>query len=59
MVYHGMAARLSRVSIKSPELPNRSAALVVPCHSMAADPALIHHLANMVLTIQTEVQHVY
>lgn len=59
MVYHGMAAGLSRVSIASPSLPSRSAATVVPGHSMTADPALIHHLANMVLAIQTEVQHVY
>jgi len=59
LLYHGMARGLTLMAAKpgtstpQPETPLSTMAV------MASDSALVRLLANMVLRIQSEVQHVY
>jgi hypothetical protein len=58
-MYHGMAQGLARMA-NVPAMPAPTSATTAdPQPTVASEPALIHQLANMVLRIQSEVQHVY
>lgn len=58
-MYHGMVQGLARLKIvhTTPEPP--SPTLLNPLPAVEYDTALIRQLANMVLSVQSEVQHVY
>jgi hypothetical protein len=60
-MYHGMAQGLARLSAlpAKPEPVPASTTDPDPLPAVESETALIRHLANMVLTIQSEVQHVY
>lgn len=58
-LYHGMARGLTLIAVKplTPASQQEMPESVIPV--MASDSALVRLLANMVLHIQSEVQHVY
>lgn len=59
LLYHGMARGLALIAATpaTPDPPQGAQANTLP--AVASDPALIRLLANMVLRIQSEVQHIY
>lgn len=59
LMYHGMARGLALIvaTPTPPEPQQEPQGNTLP--AVASDPALIRLLANMVLRIQSEVQHVY
>ena len=59
LLYHGMAQGLALIA-DTPATPEpRQGTQPSPLPVVASDPALVRLLANMVLRIQSEVQHVY
>ena len=58
LLYHGMVRGLAMIVATSPatSMPHAGCATE---RQVEADPALVKLLANMVLRIQAEVQHVY
>lgn len=58
-MYHGMVRGLARMA-NVPATPEPTSAITAdPLPTVASEAALIRQLANMVLRIQSEVQHVY
>ena len=58
LLYHGMARGLTLIAA-TPHPEPRQETRLSTLPAVAPDPALIRLLANMVLRIQSEVQHVY
>jgi len=59
LMYHGMVQGLARLKVVHSTPAPPSPTSVNPLPAVEADTALIRQLANMVLSVQSEVQHVY
>ena len=59
LLYHGMARGLTLIAATPATPEPRQETQLSTLPAVAPDPALIRLLANMVLRIQSEVQHVY
>ena len=59
LLYHGMARGLALITDTSATPTSRQGNQPGTLPVVASDPALVRVLANMVLRIQSEVQHVY